>query len=552
MKKTMRFLVTVCALTTSLTSFAACGGGGGNGNSTETMVEKSVEAVLETLTPWDSALSGTVNVRIEYAGYGQAFVDNVAAGFMKRYPGVKVDVDPTVEKQAIYAEACGGINTKYDLYILDATMRGNQDVLVDLSDVYAAVNPEETVSVGEKMNPTHASVYDGNKNTKFGIPALTGSYGVVYNTEVLDDYVNKFPVTSDGWTALCDAIKQDYGTTMYALLLSGDKGVNYWHPVADTFVAQYLGLEAYNYMQVGRNAQGGLDATVSYDISQLYAAQAIEDLLWYENGYVDPLSVGYQYLQAQDEFMAFGSSAMMVNGSWMMTESDTVLDSVNFDFAMAKIPVLSDIIKHPNCKDTIANDAELTALINAIDNGSTALTGEGYDVDQKAFDHVKNARSYTYASGEGCGAFVPKQIGANRIALAKKFLTYMYSEEGILLYSLACNGAILPVKQGYQPKLSDMPEFNPKMATFLETAYEISFNNTLIFRKNGVAAVNSFVFSETYGCYEVMYCSPAASDRCRAQKAYDDKVSLWSANDHAKWKMEMQAKGFAIVEHNTD
>lgn len=545
-KKTFKTLVASLLAVSAIGSFAACGGSGGGG--TVGTVSKGVDAVLETLTAYDTETTGSLNIRLWLGGYGRQFVDNVAAGFMKRYPNVTVKVDPTVERQAIYAEASGGINTKYDIYMLDANMSNSQDVLVDLSDVYKAKNVGESATVSEKINDTYENIYKGKKNTMYGLPNYTGSYGIVYNTEIIDTYVDDFPVTTEAWKALCSEIKADYGNNKYSLILSGNKGVNYWHPVADTFVAQYLGNQAYANMQVGRNAQGALDPSVSHDISQLYAAQAIEDLLWYENGYVDPSSVGYQFLQAQDKFMADGFAAMMVNGSWMMTESETVLDYVNFDFAMAKIPVISDIIKHPNCA-TIENDEELVALITAIDKGQTALEGTGYAVDQKAFDHVKAARSYTYASGEGSGSYIPKQISTDRIALAKKFLTYMYSQEGVLLFTLASNGSILPVTSGYQPKLSDMPEFNPKMATFLETAYEISFNNELIIRNNIGGAITSFVFAEQYGCYEVMYCSPSENDRCRAQKAYNDKVSNWSANNYAKYYMEMAAKGHATNEN---
>lgn len=544
-KKWLKTFIASLLAVSAIGSMAACGktedASSGQNSASSGGGSSSVN---EPITPWDESVSGALTLRVWEGGYGVKWLENVAAGFQQRYPNVSVDIKPTVERKTIFSEVAGGINTKYDIYFLDTNLRDYQDLLVDLSDVYESPAYGEEVAIGDKINSTFSRVYDGSKGAKIGIPAYTGTYGVVYNTE----YISDFPVTTDGWKALCDEIKQDYGTAMYSLIFSGDTGVNYWHPVADTFVAQYLGLQAYDYMQVGRNAQGALDPTVSYDISQLYAAQAIEDLLWYENGYIDPLSTGYQYLQAQDEFMAFGSAAMMVNGSWMMTESDTVLDSVEFDFAMAKVPVLSAIIKHADCA-TIADDAELTALIKAIDKGDKSLSGNGYDVDQKAYDHVAEARNIAYASGEGSGAFVPKKVGAERNALAKLFLKYMYSEEGIIKFTQACNGAILPLKAEMQPDMSILPDFNPKAATFLESAYEIAMNSNLTIRRNGVAAITSFVYPSTAGCYEVMFGSTDASDRMRAQAGYDAKKTEWSANNYEKWYMEMQAKGLATVEN---
>ena len=403
------FIASLLALT-SLGLTAGCGGGNDSSSSIEIIVDGVVGVDYV-----DESLTGELSLRMWDGGYGTRWLENIAYSFMKRFPNTTVEVYPTVERQQISSELKGGISKDYDIYFLEAAIR--EDVCVDVSDVWEAVNPEETVSVGDKIHSTFKTVYDGPAGMKYGIPSYTGAWGVVYNT----DYVDSFPVTSDGWEQLCKDLKTEYGKSLYPIVFSGKTGVDYWRPVADIYVAQYLGIEGFNNMQVGRNASGALDPTVSYDISQYYAAQAIEDLLWYENGYIDPYSVGYQYLPAQDVFMLDATAAMMINGSWMMNEMADTLDDLKYDFEMAKVPVISDIIKHPKCS-SIADDAELTALIKAIDKGQTALSGEGYDVEQAAFDHVKAARGLVYAAGEESGAYIPQQIGAERISLAKEFL----------------------------------------------------------------------------------------------------------------------------------
>ena len=307
----------------------------------------------------DTSLTGSLTLRVWEGGYGTQWIENIASSFMKRYPNTTVDISTTVERQAISSELQGGVSKKYDIYFLEALI--NDDVLVDVSDVYDMINPEETVTVGSKINATFKSVYDGPNGIKYAIPSYTGAYGVVYNT----DYIDSFPVTTDGWIKLCEDLKEEYGRSLYPIVFSGKQGVNYWHPVADVLVAQYLGLAGYNYMQVGRNVNGSLDPTVSYDISQYYAAQVIEDLLWYENGNIDPYSVGYQYLPAQDVFMLDAQAAMMVNGSWLMNEMKETVDDIKYDFERAKVPVISKIIENPKCA-SIADDAELTALIKAM------------------------------------------------------------------------------------------------------------------------------------------------------------------------------------------
>ena len=87
------------------------------------------------------------------------------------------------------------------------------------------------------------------------------------------------------------------------------------------------------------------------------------------------------------------------------------------------------------------------------------------------------------------------------------------------------------------------------MATFLESAYDITFNSTLIIKKYQKQAVESYIFPTTISCYEVMYGSPKGVDRMRAVDAYELKKEIWSANNHAKWYSTMQALGYATVEN---
>ena len=540
MKKRKCFMSFVASLLllTMVVSFAACGK---NKNKKPSDVVINTEGVVGA-DYVDESLTGNLTLRVWEGGYGTKWIENVAASFMKRFPNTTVEISPTVERQAISSELQGGVSKKYDIYFLEALI--NDDVLVDLRDVYEMVNPEETVTVGSKINATFKNVYDGPNGMKYAIPSYTGAYGVVYNT----DYINSFPVTTDGWIKLCADLKEEYGRSIYPIVFSGKQGVNYWHPVADVLVAQYLGLDGYNYMQVGRNASGALDPTVSYDISQYYSAQVIEDLIWYENGNIDPYSVGYQYLPAQDVFMLDAQAAMMINGSWLMNEMEETVEDLKYDFEMAKIPVISKIIENPKCS-SIADDAELTALIKAIDRGETSLTGEGYSVDRSAFDHVKEARGMTYAAGESSGAYIPKQIGETQIALAKQFLKFMYSDLGIVSMAQSNCGAILPVVNFGELLKANMPVFHEKMATFLESAYDIVFNSNLIIKKYLRQAVESYVFPASISCYEVMYGSPKAVDRMRAIDAYNEKKTNWSANNHAKWYATMQQVGYSTVEN---
>ena len=124
----------------------------------------------------------------------------------------------------------------------------------------------------------------------------------------------------------------------------------------------------------------------------------------------------------------------------------------------------------------------------------------------------------------------------------------MYSDYGIVSMAQANCGATMPVSNFGELLEENMPAFNEKMATFLESAYEITFHSNLFVRKNGRQAVEAYVYPDSISCYEVMFGSPKGVDRMRAWDAYQDKKSSWSANNYAKYYAKMKAAGYSTTE----
>ena len=91
---------------------------------------------------------------------------------------------------------------------------------------------------------------------------------------------------------------------------------------------------------------------------------------------------------------------------------------------------------------TVEDDAELSALIKAIDSGSATLTGTGYEVNQTDFDRVKEARNFCYLGAEGSNACIVNSSEVNS-GLAKLFLKYLYSDDGIKNFAYSKCGAII-------------------------------------------------------------------------------------------------------------
>ena len=104
---------------------------------------------------------------------------------------------------------------------------------------------------------------------------------------------------------------------------------------------------------------------------------------------------------------------MMYNGSWLFNEMQLMFpNGTDYDFKMMKVPVISAITD--KCT-TIENDAELAALVRAIDAGETDLAGDGYEVNAADFARVSEARNFFYAGSEGATGVVP--INARNISI---------------------------------------------------------------------------------------------------------------------------------------
>jgi hypothetical protein len=64
----------------------------------------------------------------------------------------------------------------------------------------------------------------------------------------------------------------------------------------------------------------------------------------------------------------------------------------------------------------VENDIELRALVRAIDNGNTELTGEGYSVTQADYNRVKEARCIV-TTRYSSGARIPSYAAAKEVAI---------------------------------------------------------------------------------------------------------------------------------------
>ena len=83
----------VCCLCTAF-SMVGCGGGGDNFTSENVDLENDV-------------LSGSLNIRVWEGGFGLKWLDNLVDAFNDKYPDVKIKVDPSVERMAVFGDITG-------------------------------------------------------------------------------------------------------------------------------------------------------------------------------------------------------------------------------------------------------------------------------------------------------------------------------------------------------------------------------------------------------------------------------------------------------------
>ena len=481
----------------------------------------------ESVDDVNDVLSGTLNIRMFEGGYGTAWLDNVAQAFNEKYPDVKIKIFPSTERLQILGEVTEKTD-KYDIIMHESEFQDYIDCLEPIDDVYAYTNKGENKTVAEKLIPIYLDFLKTNGHY-YRIPSYVGVYGLVYNADYI--YDDEIPVTTDELLATCQNLK----SSIKPIIFSGELGTEYWNFIYCTWFAQYEGRDAYTAALHGQaadeNGEYKFNPATAYLDGGLKAMQVCEDLLWYDNGYIKSDSTGLQFIVAQREFLK-GQAAIMYNGSWMFNEMQLQFpNGTDSDFKMMKVPVISAI--REKCP-TIKDDAELAALVRAIDAGSTALTGNGYDVGEADFVYVKNARNFYYAGAESASAVIP--VNARNKTIAKRFLEVMYSEESIMRHAEAKAGNVLPVKSS---------EFKRELKTdnaFLKTSYGILFNNDVFFN-HPVIAVTPYCTDAKANMIEKQFGSQALADRKRAADSFEAKKQLWTRNDNDKFWTELMNKG---------
>lgn len=504
-------LSAICALT----CLAGVGCGGGGNASTAGGKQKLQIYVLEQ-------------------GYGRDWATNMKDAFMKqawvkeKYPELEVEL--TINDNIGFASNQMQNGAKYNgfdiLFGTDSlsSYYGTKDVL-DLTEcVYNQEVPGESILYKDKLNESAGYSFAKEKEDGthyYATPYFIGQYGIIYNVNELQKYTAEVPRTTDELIAVCDKIK---AANQYSFVWGND--ASYWSKeggILEVLWAQYNGIDAYDDYFNGID-RGALSVNIFKQKGRLYALEFLEKILNKNNGYYDVNVVNNDaYTLAQQKFY-LGQAVFHYNGDYFIDENKESFDKLQAanlnpsEVIMMRTPIISKIIE--KC-ETIENDAELSALVKAIDNASTALTGEGYSVSQDDFDKILEARGIVGTVGPA-PAIIPAYADAQEVAI--DFLRFMATDEGIAEYAKGTNGSTIDFK-------CDLSKTHPDV-----------FNSLSQFHKDRLAYLNAdnleiYVLRKgstyplgTYGGVTVVAAEKWHNELMggrTAQALYDETIAKW-------------------------
>ena len=415
--------------------------------------------------------------------------------------------------------------------------------------VYKAKVPGEDVTVEEKMydsvrsSNVDPSVDEAQDAVYYTMTYASGMTGIAYNEDVLVDRLGmKVPNTTDELIAVMKAVHDKNSTSSkyegyentYSLVTYGSSA--YTNYMLNTWWAQYEGSDGFaNYFSGYDVNTNSISAEVVEQKGRLKALSVLENIMSKNNGYtyLSPSSGREAYRQVQN-MLVMGQGVFMANGDWFDNEMRSFCEGLEQTqgycdtVKLMKTPVISSIIDQT---PTIENDAELSALISAIDAGETALKGEGYDVSQEDFDRILEARVVVYSIGPGHNAVVPKTAVGKEVAY--DFLRYMATDKANRIYIETTRGASLPFD--YDCKEED-PELFESLSPMQKDRLEY-FNNyqaeiDLLPAPQSFPLVLYGGFAAFKSCadapgYRFLNGESAGSYATAAEKLYYEDINYW-------------------------
>ena len=426
-----------------------------------------------------SSSGGSQTLRIGFVklGYGDDFIKNIIKGYTAK-TGVKVTLDERIGSDGVSALTTDLTShaSKNDLIFnkfqttfsksiwkqTPYTVKGTRynSLFADLTDIWEGKCAEtDTKTLKERASLAIDTFYNYDINEDgsshyYGLPWAGGFLGIVRN-ETLWNKLGFSDETDELYTtnqlfALCDKVvamnkKSSEGMDDPIAPFIYVSSTEYYSPFINIWAAQYEGYDtSVNKMLMGYDPDGNISSEYyTYD-GQRVAIDTTQKLV--------SLTNKYQYAQETLEFTTAqryfltGEALFMVNGTWLENESGNAsYDETKF----IRTPVCSELSRklsyfradNANNPDYDVKLASLVKYVDALDTDPNAKAPEW--ATKNDIKIVTEARHFSYTLiGSDHQVVIPAY--SSKIDLAKDFLKYMYSDEGLNIYYETMNGLTLP------------------------------------------------------------------------------------------------------------
>lgn len=519
MKNMKKFIALLLTAAMAVSCLAGCGGKENNGGA--------------------SASGDKSKIQIKYwlSGLGTEWLEKMIDAFETKYPEYEVVLESSSDYTAVNSALGMEDADKTDLY-LSVKDYNSKNCLEPLDDVLSTTVEGETKTIGEKFDEAYLKLEKSSDDGHYyNLTYGGGTVGIYYNTKMFEEAgIKTVPRTTDELVVACDTLLSS-GFTPFCHF----KPVGYWEDyMAEVFFMQYDGYDYVMNNFFGCTDENGnspsLDVFTKKD-GRYEALKVLASVVTPE--YTMTGSNTYDHVTVQTMLLN-GEAAMMVNGSWLASEMSTVGDVGSFD--LMRTPVVSSIVDKLT---TVESDKQLRELITAIDR---VTDGEKTEDDYKQGDnyvvgdmtvsaddwaYVKAARNTMALNATGDSAYIPNY--SDNIEGAKKFLTFLYSDEGHTLYAETLQ-QVLPLSQSEgELDISGWTDLAQKQVHIFRTTEQFSsFYNAGahdVFTKGGARWKDI-----NYCCN--YFCSSNVNDRMTADEVWE-RIVTYQKENYDNWLKEV-------------
>lgn len=461
MKKVVSFGMSLLMGCSAVVGFASCGGDD----------EKTLEIAALNL------------------GYGTQWLHDLAEAYKAKHSDVEIIIDDNysgTDDTTLTDELESGV-TDYDIFFVRDAMYKymqtsksingtNYDCLLeDLSSFYTGVNPYDsqyTVKTKIKQDILEQiSIEKNGVKKQYTLPWVSSTLGILYNASIFETLEVSVPNTTDELLQLCATIK---GNTGNYVPFIDSLGASYITSLLQVWFTQYEGLETADAFWNGYDPQGGRNTVKIFEYTGILEAyKVLYEILCADNGYMHS-NIDLSFTDAQNYILDESYKvAMMPNGDWILREMEDNYERDEVNVKFMKTPIISSIKNtFADATDKTMTDAKLSEIITKIDN-NVAYSFSEYGCQEATYDKIKEARSGVASYSNGHVAYIP--VYSAQKDLAKDFLYYMVSDEGLEIFTKATNGSTQPYTFDYE----NCAGLEGKMNEFSLNAYH-TFNNSTI------------------------------------------------------------------------